>query len=117
MTEGPLQREEQLRTDGYLIAILLVCVINGMTSSPYFAPLSILMRPLMASFGLSSPILLIYFTSMALTTFTAILSGLPAAMFERATGRRQSDSRSLQVWLGAAVLLSLPGLMAVIGLR
>ncbi|HEV7325390.1 MAG TPA: hypothetical protein VGN91_09985, partial [Bosea sp. (in: a-proteobacteria)] len=80
----------------------------------YFDPAFILVKFLLApAFFLSSPILLFYFTSLFVSVSCLIIAGVPAAVFERVTGRRNSDALSLGIWLAGVIILALP---AVTGL-
>ena len=56
-----------------------------------------------------------YFASLMTATVTLLLSAMPAGLFERFTGRTQSDNISMMVWLGGAIVISLPGLLTVLG--
>ena len=46
--------------------------------------------------------------SVLLSTLTLLLSGIPAALYERLVERNPSGTASLWIWLGGAVVLSLP---------
>ena len=48
---------------------------------------------------------------------TLLIAGIPAALFERFTGAKESTSVSLGIWLGATLLLSLPSLLAAMSGR
>jgi hypothetical protein len=110
-------REQILRQDGFLIGIATLGLVNGMEFSPWYEPAFVLMRPLLASFYITSPLLALYFSSLILAVCSVLLAGVPAALFERATGRTQSDAASLSIWLGCVALLALPALGRMIGLR
>jgi hypothetical protein len=56
-----------------------------------------------------------YFASLMTATVTLLLSAIPAGLFERFTRRSQSDNLSMLVWLGGAIVLSLPGFVAMLG--
>lgn len=92
------------------IAILAVTLVNGFTS-----PLVLLVFALspvwLPEFAPKTPVVILYGTSLIVSVSTLIVSGVPAALFERFTGRQQSDMASMLVWLGAAVFLTLPGLL------
>jgi len=63
------------------------------------------------------PISLIFYLAYLLgATFTLTLAGIPAAIYERITGREDSDLVSVVIWLAGAVLLSLPALRGLAGL-
>lgn len=52
-----------------------------------------------------------YGTSLIVSVTTLLASGLAAALFERVTGRTETDSTAMLVWLAAAGLLTLPGMV------
>jgi hypothetical protein len=56
-----------------------------------------------------------YFASLMTATVTLLLSAVPAGLFERFSGRGQSDITSMLVWFGAAAVIALPGLLAILG--
>jgi hypothetical protein len=99
-------REELLKRDGMLIGIAGLSLLNGMHFSPLFDPAFILFRIFAPGFFISSPLLLFYFTSLLLSAATLLISGIPAALFERFTGRKESDATSLGVWLVSSALLA-----------
>jgi hypothetical protein len=110
-------REHLLKQDGYLIGIATLGLVNGMHVSPWFEPAFVLLRPLLASFYVTSPVLQFYFASLILAVSAVLIAGVPAAIYERISGRTASDGRSLAVWLIALFLISLPALAGVIGIR
>jgi hypothetical protein len=99
------QREALLKRDGMLIGIAAASLINGMHFSPFFDPAFLLLRAFAPGFLSSSPLLMFYFTSLLLSATALVLTGVPAALFERFTGRKDSDTISLAIWLvtGAAL--------------
>ncbi len=106
------EREKLLKQDMILFGILGLSILNGMHFSPWIDGAYLLMKPfLQVSFWISSPLIAFYFTSLALSTLTIMLAGIVAAIFERATGRKETDLASLYIWLGAALVLSIPALM------
>lgn len=50
----------------------------------------------------------VYLSALILATLTLLLSGVVAAVFERVTNRDPYDPATGWVWLGAAVVLTLP---------
>ncbi len=106
-------RERLLRQDMLLFGILGASILNGMHFSPWFDPAFLLTKPFFQiTFFVSSPVIIFYFTSLMLSTLTVMLAAVPAAIFERVTGRKESDPVSLGIWLAGAVLLSIPALLA-----
>lgn len=49
--------------------------------------------------------------SVLLSTLTLLLSGVPAALYERLVERNPDGTASLWIWLGGATVLCLPALM------
>ena len=108
-------REALLRQDGYFIGIATLSLINGMDFSAYFEAGLVLIKPLLFSFGVSSPVLIFYFTSLFLSVATVIIAGVPAALFERFTKRQASDATSLLIWMAVTGLLALPSFLRMLG--
>ena len=108
---GPQQDDPQaMNRDLLLVGTVGASLLNGMHFSPFFEPALVLFRPVLSSFYLNSQIVSLYLTSIFLGLLTLILAGIPAAIFERFTGRKQSDIKSLSIWLVATLLLVLPSL-------
>jgi hypothetical protein len=92
------------------IATLGVTLLNGFVSP--IVPFVFIMSPVwLPEFVPPTRIVLLYGTSLIVSVSTLMLSAVPAGIFERATGREESDATSMLVWLGAAILLTLPGLL------
>jgi hypothetical protein len=105
-------RERILKQDVLIVGIVGLAVLNGMHFSPWLDGAFILTKPFFQiTFWISSPLLVFYFTSLALSTLTIMLAGIPAAIFERLTGRTETDGASLYIWLGATILLTIPALL------
>jgi hypothetical protein len=101
------QREALLKKDGMLIGIAGLSLLNGMHFSPLFDPAFLVLRVFAPGFFAGSPLLMFYFTSLLLSAATLVISGVPAALFERFTGRKESDSTSLAIWLGTLAVFAL----------
>jgi hypothetical protein len=85
-------REDMLRKDGIFVGIAGMSLLNGMHFSAYFDPVFILMKPFAAGFFITSPILQFYFTSLFLSALTLAFGGIPAAIYERGKGFKESDT-------------------------
>jgi hypothetical protein len=109
------ERESALRRDGTLIGLALAGLINGSHTSPWFDMLAGPVAAITSGFLFSSPLLIFYFTSLSISVFTVLIAGVPAAIDEQQRGVKESDTRSLTIWLVAAMLLSLPALAKMIG--
>jgi hypothetical protein len=68
---------------------------------------------LATGFWISSKLIIFYLASLIISVSIAVLAGVPAALYERYAGLRQSSMRSLQIWLAATFVLSLPALLAL----
>ncbi|WP_341701841.1 hypothetical protein [Ferrovibrio sp.] len=92
------------------VAVLGVTLLNGFVSPA--VPMVFFMAPIwMPEFAPHTPVAILYGTSLIVSVSTLLISGVPAALFERLTGRQETDQASMLVWLGAAILLTLPGLL------
>lgn len=101
-------RVDTTNRDALLVGIAGMSLLCGMHFSPYFDAAFILVRFFAPAFFVGSPIMLFYLTSLMVALAALVVSGLPAALFERFSGRVQSDGISLGIWLAGAVLLALP---------
>lgn len=106
-----MDREVAARRDGLLVGIAGFALLGGMHFSPYFDPVYVLLRPFTPTLIVSSPLLTFYFTSLFIAISTVILAGIPAALFERVTGRQVSDGYSLGIWFIGVMLFAAPVLM------
>src|SRR5690606_28537918 len=93
--------------------IFIVCILNGMTS-PFILLLLAVAPAWVPSAALGNLGFLLYLSSLACATLTLLLAGIPAALYERWRGQSHSDPVSLRIWLAAALLLSLPGLLTLV---
>ena len=92
-----------------LVAVIGLAILNGM-----FSPAII---PVFALHGLWYPFFLpailpaIFLAcSLIVSTFTLMLGGVPAALYERLSGDGKSSSVSGLIWLAAVAILTLPAL-------
>ncbi|HEX2256378.1 MAG TPA: hypothetical protein VHG92_06700 [Afifellaceae bacterium] len=94
-----------------LVGIVALAIVNGIFS-PFFVFTSrIIVLNLAPGLLFVGPVLVAFIASLVAATATLILAGIPAALFERATGRAETDTASYAVWLAAAALISLPALV------
>jgi hypothetical protein len=96
---------------GYLIGILGFGLISGMFS-PIILPQSSL-AVLLLSPGLliSSPHIVAFLAYLLGATFTIMLAGIPAAIYERIVKAKVSTTMSLWIWLSGTAILALPGII------
>lgn len=106
-------RQNIMQRDVLLVAIAGMSLLNGMHFSPYFDPTAILLRPFLAGTPLGTPLVFLYLSSMFTSLMSVLLAGVPAALYERATGLKASTPVSLGIWLGAIFLITLPTFFAM----
>lgn len=93
--------------------VLGICMLNGLAS------------PVLPMFWASTPLWLAgyvpetmsgvtYLSSLAVSTLTLMVSGIPAALYERYTGAQESTATSLFIWMAGAALLTLPAIPGLI---
>lgn len=103
-------RERIMKQDGYLLGIAGASLFSGMHFSPWMDLFVLPIAAILASFYISSPVLLFYFASLTVAVAAVIVAGIPAALFERYTGRRHSDSKSMAIWLAGTIVLAIPAI-------
>ena len=84
--------------------------VNGMFS-PYLDFVLALSPLWMPNWMPGSPGLLFYAASMLTATTTLLVSGIPAALAERAVPRLRDGTGSMGIWAVSAFALTLPGLV------
>jgi hypothetical protein len=91
----------------YVIAIMLFATINGIFSPFIIAvvPFVVIMSP---AFFAESLQVILFVSSLLLATFTLMLGGVPAALYERWVGTKESTELSMWIWLAGVAVLSLP---------
>jgi len=96
-----------MSTQSYVIAIVLFATVNGIFS-PWLVGMFPFVFVLMPTFFLSSLSALLFLSSILLATLTLILGGIPAALYERWSGAKESTEISMWLWLAGVALLTLP---------
>jgi hypothetical protein len=104
-----------LKRDLPLAATGALSVLNGSTFSPFFDSVGYLLYFFARGVPFLGPDPIFYLTSLGLSLMTLLAAGIPAALYERIRGLRESTPVSLGIWLVAAALLTLPTLMRVLG--
>jgi hypothetical protein len=111
MHETGDEREKLLKRDVLLVATAGLALLNGMHFSPLFDPVLFFVHRMAPSFF--GPLLLFYFNSLLISLTTLLLAGVPAAIYERLRGLKESTMVSLCIWLAGVLLLTLPALLSV----
>lgn len=91
------------------IAILAMTMLNGFTSPAVVWVFWL--KGLWLPEWLMTPSAAYYGSTLIVAVGTLLFAGVPAALFERFTGRSETDSAVMLVWLAGAGLLTLPGVM------
>jgi len=98
--------------DTLFVVISLVCIANGILSPVIIIPYAL--SPVwMPDFIPITASTAAYGASLMVSLATLVLSGVPAALYERFGSRRGAGS--MLVWLVCAVLLSLPAVQHIAG--
>lgn len=100
---------------GFIVfAIVGLSILNGLFS-PYIAIAVPIAAVLMPEIFPRSVGWVLFFSSLLVSSATLLVSGVPAALYERLVERGRTGNISAFIWLAAAVLLALPALRHVVG--
>lgn len=99
---------------GIFVLIAAVSVANGIMS-PFIAIAFALSPIWMPELLPHTPSVLAYVSSLIVATATLLLSGVPAALFERLVKTEEDDNMPMYIWLGMAITLSIPALQRLTG--
>ena len=105
------------RTLGYvlLLATVGLSIFNAMPFSPLYDSVAYFLYLFTRGSAYSRPDVLAYMTSLFMSVLTLLLAGIPAAVYERIRGLKESTPLSLVIWLVAAALLAFPAIMRLMG--
>ncbi|MEH2520673.1 hypothetical protein V1279_006246 [Bradyrhizobium sp. AZCC 1610] len=92
----------------YFIGIAFFGMINGIFNQLWLIFSLLYVKPLAGPLLFGNLSLTLMFASLMVSTATVILGGVPAAIYERATGASESNTVSLWIWLAGTALLALP---------
>lgn len=89
------------------VLVVGLCVVNGLFSPflPVAVPITAMLLPELFPKTIHWVLM---FSSILVSTATLLGSGVPAALWERVTGGDPQSPVSMWIWLGGAVLLTLP---------
>jgi hypothetical protein len=105
-----------MSTQPYIVAILLFATINGIFS-PWLGAVFPFVFVLMPSFFLGSLNVLLFLSSLLFATLTLIVGGIPAALYERWIGAKESTEFSMWLWLAGVGILTVPAAANFLGAR
>lgn len=92
----------------YFIGIAFFGMINGIFNQLWLIFALIYVQPLAGPLLFGNVSLTLMFASLMVSTATVILGGIPAAIYERVTGAKDSNNVSLWIWLAGTAILALP---------
>jgi hypothetical protein len=104
------ERTKLLQRDVLLVATAALSLVSGMHFSPWFDPVAILLKPFVAGTMFGTPIVFLYLTSIFISVMTLLLTGIPAALYERFSGLKESNATSLGIWLAGTGIIGLRAL-------
>lgn len=96
-----------------VFAVVGISILNGLFS-PFLAiavPISAVLMPEVFPRSVGW---VLFFSSLLVASGTLLLSGVPAALYERLVDGRDSTA-AVAIWLGGAVLLALPAFRHLLG--
>lgn len=102
-----------MSTRDIFLGISLLCIFNGFLSPAL--PLVFHLAPVwLPDFVPLTQSTVLFVASLMISFGTLFVSGVPAALFERLSGRQETDRAVMLVWLAGALALALPGLAGAI---
>ncbi|MFZ5779881.1 MAG: hypothetical protein ACOY4R_06695 [Pseudomonadota bacterium] len=97
-----------------LFTVVGISVLNGLFSPllNIAVPISAVLMPEVFPRSIGW---VLFFSSLMVATATLLVSGVPAALYERLVARGEGGLAVPGIWLIGAVLLSLPALRRILG--
>ena len=92
----------------YFIGIAFFGMINGIFNQLALIFALLYVQPLAGPLLFGNLSLTLMFASLMVSTATVILAGIPAAIYERVSGAKESSDASLWIWLAGTALAALP---------
>jgi hypothetical protein len=109
------QRSKLLGHGVPLVGVGAIAAFNGTLFSPIFDSVSYYLDTFARGSPFYSPALYQNVTPVFMALMTLLIAGIPAALYERTRGLKMSTLTSLCIWLVAAILLSLPTILNMLG--
>jgi hypothetical protein len=95
----------------FMTAIMVLAILNGIFSPFFVVSSQVMLTAMMPPLILAGPSFVAFFGSLVAATATIMLAGVPAALFERLTGRATTDAASYSVWLVTTIVVSFPAML------
>jgi EamA domain-containing membrane protein RarD len=113
-----MQRSSRLHTfmrrDVPLAATVALAVVNGMPLTSLYDSVSYVLYLFTRGSAFIDQDVLEYLTTLVIAVMTLLLGAIPAALYERVRGLKESTPASLGVWLVATGLIALPSLASLV---
>lgn len=100
------EREAIMQRDVLLVATAGASLLAGLPGSPLLFPVFVLLRPFLAGSIFGGELVMTYLASFLTSATTALIGGVPAALYERAKGLPDSTTASLLIWLVCTLALA-----------
>jgi len=94
----------------YIIAIVAFGMLSGMFSTVMVPNVTGALLLLAPGLLVTSPHVLVFLVYLVGATLTIMIGGIPAALYERATGAQESSATSMWIWLAGTAFVSLPAI-------
>ena len=105
-----------MASNPYLVGIMAAGILNGIFSPFFFVTARVIITALAPALLITGPRLVTFLSSLLAATATILFAGVPAALFERLTGRTETDAASWAIWLVTACALAFPALLRAVSL-
>jgi hypothetical protein len=99
-----------MRRDVPLAGTVALAIVNGMPLTSLYDSVSQILYVFTRGSPFNEQDFLDYATSLAISVMTLLLGAIPAALYERLRGLKESTPVSLLIWLVATGVLALPAL-------
>ena len=99
-----------MASNPFMAAIMAVAILNGIFSPFFVVTSQVMLTTILPPLIFAGPSFVAFFGSLVAATATIMLAGVPAALFERLTGRQETDSAAYAVWLVTVIVISFPAL-------
>lgn len=94
-----------------LLGVAGIAAFNGTFFSPIFDSIFFYLDTFARGTPFYNPQMYLNLTSAFIAAMTLLIAGIPAALYERIRGLRESTPVSLGIWLVASILLTLPTIL------
>lgn len=104
-------------TRNLIIATVALAILNGIMS-PFLISVFVLYPLWYPNWAPVDATVVVTLSSLILSSVMLMVTGVPAALYERFTGQTGTNTTSAAIWLicmAAATVPTLPGLSAVLG--